>query len=282
MRFARVMFQLDRKLRLLGAALGLATAHAQISEAPPPIPASPPLQLLVRRAARTALEQFQSTKLQSEQLAITLVDLRDAAHPASASYRGDVAIYPASVVKLFYLVAVHRWLEVQWLTDTPELRRAMRDMIVDSSNDATSYLVDLLTDTTSGPELPTEKLLNWVERRNAVNRYFASLDYTGINVNKKPWGDGPYGRETQAMQLFEPRRRPQRRDAGAPRARPGGGQPRSRQPGQADRRRAAARRETLVEGRLDEPDAPRRRLRRAARRREVRAGNLHHRPRGRA
>jgi hypothetical protein len=25
-------------------------------------------------------------------------------------------------------------------------------------------------------------------------------------VNKKPWGDGPYGRETQAIKLFNPKR----------------------------------------------------------------------------
>ena len=35
----------------------------------------------------------------------------------------------------------------------------------------------------------------WGEKRNAVNRHFASLGYTNINVNQKPWGDGPYGRE---------------------------------------------------------------------------------------
>src|SRR5439155_13400278 len=28
-----------------------------------------------------------------------------------------------------------------------------------------------------------------------VNRYFASLHYSGCNMNQKPWGDGPYGRE---------------------------------------------------------------------------------------
>ena len=33
----------------------------------------------------------------------------------------------------------------------PELRRGMRDMIVESLNEATGYLVDSLTDTTSGP-----------------------------------------------------------------------------------------------------------------------------------
>jgi hypothetical protein len=92
------------------------------------------------------------------------------------------------------------------LQDTAELRRAMRDMIVESYNEATHYIVDLLTDTTSGPELPSDRLEDWVNKRDAVNRYFASLGYTSINVNKKPWCEGPYGRETQAIKAFKPSR----------------------------------------------------------------------------
>jgi hypothetical protein len=170
-----------------------------------PAPVTPPAAL-VDRAAQTALEKFRDQKLESTQLAITLVDLRDANHPVQASYRGDVPIYPASVIKLFYLAATHRWLEDRKIADTAELRRAMKDMIVDSSNDATAYVVDVLTGTTSGPELSDAEIKVWFEKRNAVNRYFASLGYTGINASKKPWGDGPYGRETQAIKLFEPKR----------------------------------------------------------------------------
>ena len=35
----------------------------------------------------------------------------------------------------------------------------------------------------------------WSAQRNAINRYFAALGYTGVNANQKPWGEGPYGRE---------------------------------------------------------------------------------------
>lgn len=164
------------------------------------------LQPLVDRAAQTALEKYGDQKLLPTQLALTLIDLSDPASPRRASYRGDVPIYPASVIKLFYLAAAHRWMEDGKLADTAELRRAMRDMIVDSSNDATAYIVDLLTGTTSGPELSDAEIKTWFDQRNAVNRYFASLGYTNINASKKPWGDGPYGRETQATKLFEPKR----------------------------------------------------------------------------
>jgi beta-lactamase class A len=164
------------------------------------------LQALVNDAVRQTLERFAGKQVNPDQFAVTLVDLREPRHPARASYRGDAQIYPASVVKLFYLVAVHRWLQDGKLNDTEELRRALHDMIVESYNEATHYVVDLLTDTTSGPELSSAELNEWVDKRNAVNRYFASLGYTNINVNKKPWCEGPYGRETQAIKTFKPSR----------------------------------------------------------------------------
>jgi len=164
------------------------------------------VQVLVDDAVRQTLAKFAAQQLKPDQLAVTLVDLRDRQRPVRASYRGEAPIYPASVVKLFYLVAVHRWLEDGRLQDTEELRRAMRDMIVESYNEATHYIVDLLTGTTSGPELAPDELKDWSDKRNAVNRYFASLGYTHINVNKKPWCEGPYGRETQAIKTFQPSR----------------------------------------------------------------------------
>jgi beta-lactamase class A len=165
------------------------------------------LQNVVDGAVQRALEKFADIKLGPNQLAVTLVDLGDAQHPAQASYRGGEQIYPASVIKLFYLVAAHRWMEDGKLQDTEELRRAMRDMIVDSLNEATGYVVDLLTGTTSGPELGAMEMEEWYYRRNAVNRYFASLGYTNINVNRKPWCEGPYGREMQSVRMSKPNHR---------------------------------------------------------------------------
>ncbi|AFZ14550.1 hypothetical protein Cri9333_3738 [Crinalium epipsammum PCC 9333] len=115
------------------------------------------------------------------------------------SYRGVERIYPASIVKLFYLVAIQEWLDKGMIPATSsELSRAIKDMIVDSSNDATSLVVDFLTGTTSGPEIPPEPFETWKLQRNIVNRYFQSLGWSeleSINVNQKTWGDGPYGRE---------------------------------------------------------------------------------------
>jgi beta-lactamase class A len=155
-------------------------------------------------------------KLQPEQLALTWLVYDEAApintggaiapldfwryHPRGFGHRAAERIYPASVVKLFYLVAVQEWLDKNMITPAAETDRAMRDMIVDSSNDATSLLVDILSGTSSGPALPPEPFKTWQHQRNIVNRYYQSLSWpelAEINVNQKPWGDGPYGRERE-------------------------------------------------------------------------------------
>ena len=153
------------------------------------------LQSLVDEAAATTLKKFADKKLEEKQLSITLIDLRDPRHPVTASFRGNERVYPASVVKLFYLVAAQRWLEDKRIEDTPELRRALKDMIVDSSNEATQYIVDVLTHTTGGYELPPKEMREWQYQRDAMNRYFASLGYTNINVNQKTFCEDAYGRE---------------------------------------------------------------------------------------
>jgi hypothetical protein len=163
------------------------------------------VQSVVDRAAERTLSEFAARQLKPEQLAVTLVDLTEPAMVRFGSYHGDAEIYPASVIKLFYLAAAHRWMEDGKLQDSEELRRAMRDMIVQSYNEATGYIVDLLTGTTSGPELSADALAEWWEKRNAVQRYFAGLGYSGVLANRKPWCEGPYGREVQAMKQFLPK-----------------------------------------------------------------------------
>jgi len=157
------------------------------------------LQRVVNEAARAALEKFGAKGLKDKNLAVTLVDLTDPKDIRQASFRGGEPIYPASVVKLFYLAAAHRWLEDGKLKETEELSRALKDMIVESSNDATHFILDALTGTSNGAELSEAEMKEWSQKRNAVNRYFESLGYAvgsgGINVNQKPWCEGPYGRE---------------------------------------------------------------------------------------
>ena len=168
-------------------------------------PSVPALQKILDDALAAALKKLSALNLRAEEIAVTLVDLSAEEKFPRGQHRGDERIYPASVIKLFYLAAAHRWLEDKKISDTAELRRALRDMIVDSGNEATGYVLDALTDTTSGLELPPAELAAWHENRNVVNRWFHSLGYD-LNANRKTWWEGPYGRDKQAVDQFTPSR----------------------------------------------------------------------------
>ncbi len=182
----------------------MSSASLPTASLPPALQPSVRLQTIVDRAVKQVLLHFAPLHLQPDQLAITLIDLRNPNRPERGSYRGAERIYPASVVKSFYLMAAHRWMEDGKLADTEELRRALRDMIVDSFNEPTGYVLDLLTGTTSGPELSPAEFAAWFEKRNVVNRYFTLLGYENINLNRKTWCEGPYGREKQLANLPPP------------------------------------------------------------------------------
>ncbi len=158
---------------------------------------SPALQTLLDEAVGDAVKKFSSKGLKPDYVAATLIDLRDPNHLKMASVRGEQKIYPASVVKMFYMTALERRLEDGKIKITSELERGLRDMIVISSNEATQYILDVLTDTSSGAELAPKEFKVFADKRNAVNRYFASLGYNNINVNQKTFCEDAYGREQQ-------------------------------------------------------------------------------------
>ena len=158
---------------------------------------SPALQTLLDAAVRETLEKFASKKLKAENLAVTLIDLRETNFLKTANVRGEEKIYPASVVKMFYMNALQRWLEDGRVKRTPELERGLRDMITVSSNEATQYVLDVLTGTSSGAEMPAKEFEKWSDKRNIVNRFYAAQGYQNINVNQKTFCEDAYGIEQQ-------------------------------------------------------------------------------------
>ena len=158
---------------------------------------APELQTLLSRAIGEMLNSYPPRGFKADDIAATLIDLRDPNKPRWANFRGDAQIYPASVVKMFYMAALERQFEDGKIKLTPELERGLKDMIVDSSNDATHYIVDVLTGATGGGELSAKELEEFAGRRNAMNRFYNSLGYERINVNQKTYCEDLYGRERQ-------------------------------------------------------------------------------------
>lgn len=109
-------------------------------------------------------------------------------------------IYPCSLVKAFHLVHALSALEEGRISAHGELDRAMRDMIRWSSNTATNYVIDLITGTTGDTLLEGAEYLDWVSKRERLNRVFWRMgwpEWDGCRIAQKLMDDTRYGREAR-------------------------------------------------------------------------------------
>ncbi|MBX7145996.1 MAG: class A beta-lactamase-related serine hydrolase [Alphaproteobacteria bacterium] len=146
-------------------------------------------------------DKFVHLNLSRKNIALTVILNKPRQLSWGTNFRGNDLIYPASVIKLFYMAATFIWAEHNKLIFNTEIRRALKAMIRESSNDATNYIIDILTQTTSGPELTSSSLKNWVKKRRIIQNYFRTLkwpEFNNIVLTQKTWDEGPYGREYQS------------------------------------------------------------------------------------
>jgi beta-lactamase class A len=155
------------------------------------IAVDPGLESRVRRAAELSLQQFPNLK--AEDLAISVVDVTGPV-PGRADVRGSESFYPASVIKIFFMADVY----MQNKQSLGDMGRALENMIVESDNDATAFIVDILAGTAPGTELQGRALRKYIDKRRDINRHFAKLGYD-IGAMMKPWSFGPYGRDLQVL-----------------------------------------------------------------------------------
>ena len=109
-------------------------------------------------------------------------------------------IYPASIVKLIYGLVTYSWIETNKILLTQEIRDAVNKMLFYSSNDATSFLIDIITGTTSGPCIEGDIWENWKYQRSIINDWLKDLNWNElyeINCCQKTWDDEPFGREKE-------------------------------------------------------------------------------------
>lgn len=165
---------------------------------PPKMRQARELQVMLDGVITDLLKTYPSDAFKQTDVAATLISVRDPEEFLTANFRGGERIYPASVVKMFYMNALERQLEDGKATMTKELARGLKDMIVVSSNEATQYILDVLTDTSSGAELPQKEFEEWQNKRNRVNRFYSAMGYTNINVNQKTFCEDAYGIEQQS------------------------------------------------------------------------------------
>jgi beta-lactamase class A len=152
----------------------------------------PQIETALRHAAEASLKEF--PKLTADNLAISVVDVTKPQLLARGDYHGDAAFYPASVIKLFFMAEVfHQRKETEYDVD-----RALHEMIRVSDNDATAFLVDVISDTCSGPLLEGRAMGRFMEKRRVVNRWLQPMGYD-ISAMSKPWSFGPFGRDFKLL-----------------------------------------------------------------------------------
>jgi beta-lactamase class A len=166
---------------------------------PPSFQPSARLQAIVDELVSTATAKG----LPTPPLSITLIDVKTG---EIAGFQADVPRYPASVVKMFWMVAFFGRYDrpengalksEEYFNAAPYVAK----MIKESDNNAAGFVLDKITDTKSQAKLSEDKFKIWLHKRDRVNRFFQPAGYSGININQKTFPVGsmssPQGTDLQ-------------------------------------------------------------------------------------
>ncbi|NJP18747.1 MAG: serine hydrolase [Hydrococcus sp. CRU_1_1] len=107
--------------------------------------------------------------LSTEEISISLIDVNKG---EIAGYQENKLRFPASVAKLFWMVALYGQFESSILQEPGMFDGDLDKMIQESDNEATSRIIDYITDTRSGSELKGIQYQNWLYKRTWINRFF--------------------------------------------------------------------------------------------------------------
>ncbi|WP_414619744.1 serine hydrolase [Calothrix sp. CCY 0018] len=135
------------------------------------------LEKIVNRVVDLAKEK----NLPTQPLSITLIDIKTG---KTAGYQQEKFRYPASVVKLFWMVYLYAQIEKEILSEA-DFTQYLDEMIKKSDNDSASYIVDKISHTEYQENIQGEESRNWKKKRLQVNQYFQQAGYDNINVSQK-------------------------------------------------------------------------------------------------
>ncbi|BAW97813.1 hypothetical protein NIES970_27740 (plasmid) [[Synechococcus] sp. NIES-970] len=153
-------------------------------------PEDPTLQNIVAQIRALA----QRENLPPERMSVVLVDLN---RQAIASYRSDTFHYPASVPKLFWLVALYGQFD-QGLLNPEVHTEDLALMVQQSDNNATSRLIDAMTRTTQSLTAATPAdFATWRFQREQLNVFFQTAGYEGLDITQKTY-------PITDVEIFEP------------------------------------------------------------------------------
>jgi hypothetical protein len=152
----------------------------------------------------SVISLIKSRKLPLESISISIVDFSEENCCEYTGFQDSIKRYPASVVKLFWIVALHQFYESNIsIPGNPVSLDDEWSMIHKSDNYAASKILDSLTGTQSGASLNDSDLSSWIDKRLSINRFFQEAGYQNINIVQKTFPipeqnlDEPVGRDLQ-------------------------------------------------------------------------------------
>jgi beta-lactamase class A len=146
-----------------------------------PLKLSPRLQKIVD----DVVKEVTNDKLKKESLSISVIDVNNG---EIAGYQSDRMEYPASIVKLFWAVALYEQIDRK-LWNNPETFDALaKKMIVESDNEAASFIVDSISRASSLPtNLAGAEWQAWKAQRLNINNFYGQSGYKDLNVSQKTY-----------------------------------------------------------------------------------------------
>jgi beta-lactamase class A len=168
----------------------------------PNLKKSQQLQLVVDNL----LTLCQANQLPISNVSITLIDVNQ---NTIAQHKGDVLRYPASVVKLFWLVTLYSYVEEGKINLDSQLASEINKMMAKSDNEAASFIIDTITQTQSGRVISSNQFYKWYLKRNQLNDFFHKAGYSNLNITQKTfpipilkeYGKRPKGRDLKMRHL---------------------------------------------------------------------------------
>ncbi|MBW2289484.1 MAG: serine hydrolase [Deltaproteobacteria bacterium] len=207
--------QLVRVAAAIGVFLALALPRAAVADettARLPSPAElwlrtvqPDSELQELLDQRVEALRKRDRALKQHTIRVSIMDIPTNGPPTLAHWKGDSPVYPASVPKFAYLMAVYHWRDQGKLDIDPAFDRQLTQMVYSSSNRATQKVVARLTNTQPGPRLEPEEYSEFVEKRHAVKRWLRELGITDLHLVHPTYDGGGdlYGREEQFLEDTE-------------------------------------------------------------------------------
>ncbi|MEO1374275.1 MAG: serine hydrolase [Cyanobacteria bacterium J06635_10] len=120
-------------------------------------------------------------KLPLQPLSVTILNPKTGEY---AGYKQKKLTYPASVVKLFWMVYLYAKIEQNILSEA-DFTQYLDSMIKKSDNEAASYIIDRFSQTQYQQNITDKEYKNWLEKRLKINQYFQQAGYDKINVSQK-------------------------------------------------------------------------------------------------